>query len=77
MRRVVIEQAELCGIRVMEGSVPLDAIASAGEAFLTNSVRGMLPVVRLVSADLPEAGPVTQRLWDRILRWLNSGGTTR
>jgi branched-subunit amino acid aminotransferase/4-amino-4-deoxychorismate lyase len=77
MRRVVIERARQGGVDVIEGPVPLDAIGTADEAFLTNSVRGMLPVSRLLHAGLPAPGPVTQRLWDRILAWLNSGGTTR
>jgi branched-subunit amino acid aminotransferase/4-amino-4-deoxychorismate lyase len=77
MRKVVIERAGSCGIRVIEGSVTLAATGSCDEAFLTNSVRGMLPVARLLSADLPAPGPVSQRLWDHILPWLNSGGTTR
>lgn len=73
MRRVVIERAAIEGIPVVEGPVSLDLIGSADEAFLTNSVRGMLPVARLLHADLPAPGPLTQRLWDRILPWLSSG----
>ena len=77
MRRVVIEQARGLGIEVSEGPVPLDAIDAADEAFLTNSVRGMLPVARLLRAGFTATGPVTRLLWDRILPWLGSGGTTR
>ena len=77
MRRVVIEQARVLGIEVSEGPVPLDAIDSTDEAFLTNSVRGMLPVARLLQAGFTAPGPMTRRLWDRILPWLESGGTTR
>jgi branched-chain amino acid aminotransferase len=76
MRRVVIEQARRRGINVIEGPVPLGAIDSADEAFLTNSIRGILPVARLLHAERPAPGPVTQRLWDEILRWLESGSTT-
>jgi branched-chain amino acid aminotransferase len=76
MRRVVIEHARRLGIEVIEEPVPLSAIDSADEAFLTNSVRGMLPVVRLLHAELPAPGPVTHQLWGLILPWLNSGGTT-
>jgi branched-subunit amino acid aminotransferase/4-amino-4-deoxychorismate lyase len=75
MRRVVIERARSCGIEVVEGPVTLDAIGSADEAFLTNSVRGILPVARLLHADLPAPGPLTHRLWDKIRSWLESGGT--
>jgi branched-subunit amino acid aminotransferase/4-amino-4-deoxychorismate lyase len=76
MRGVVIEQARIHGIPVVEGPVSLDEIDSAHEAFLTNSVRGILPVARLLHADLPAPGPLTRRLWDRIRTWLESGGTT-
>jgi branched-subunit amino acid aminotransferase/4-amino-4-deoxychorismate lyase len=76
MRRVAIERARSCGIGVLEGAVTLDAIETADEAFLTNSVRGMLPIARLLHAELPAPGPVTQRLWGTVLPWLESGGTT-
>ena len=76
MRRVVIERAGIEGIPVVEGPVSREMLGSADEAFLTNSVRGMLPVARLLHADLPAPGPVTRGLWDRILPWLESGGTT-
>ena len=49
---------------------------TAGEAFLTSSVRGMLPIARLLNSDLPSPGPVTRQLWNDILPWLESGGTT-
>jgi branched-subunit amino acid aminotransferase/4-amino-4-deoxychorismate lyase len=73
MRRVVIERARHCGIEVIEGNVFLDAIGAADEAFLTNSVRGMLPVARLLHAEWPAPGAVTRRLWDEILPRLESG----
>jgi branched-chain amino acid aminotransferase len=76
MRRVAIEQARRCGIAVVEGPVSLDAIDMADEAFLTNSVRGMLPIVRLLHAELRAPGPVTRRLWGAVFPWLESGGTT-
>jgi branched-subunit amino acid aminotransferase/4-amino-4-deoxychorismate lyase len=76
MRRVVIERARCCGIKVVEGPVSLDAIALADEAFLTNSVRGILPISRLLHAEMPAPGPLTQRVWDEVFPWLVSGGTT-
>jgi branched-chain amino acid aminotransferase len=74
MRRVVIERARKAGIEVVEGPVGLNAIASASEAFLTNSVRGMLPVAHLLDRSYSLPGAVTQRLWGAILPWLESGG---
>jgi branched-chain amino acid aminotransferase/4-amino-4-deoxychorismate lyase len=74
MRRVVIERARVLGIEVVEGPVPLEAIDATAEAFLTNSVRGMLPVARLLHARWPVPGPLTRRLWDTLRPWLGSGG---
>jgi branched-chain amino acid aminotransferase len=76
MRRVVVERARCCGIKVVEGPVSLDAIALADEAFLTNSVRGILPISRLLHAEMPAPGPLTQRVWDEVFPWLVPGGTT-
>jgi branched-subunit amino acid aminotransferase/4-amino-4-deoxychorismate lyase len=76
MRRVVLDHAERLGLAVFEGRVSLESLANADEAFLTNSVAGMLPVCRLLGRDLPAPGPVAQRLWSVILPWLESGGTS-
>ena len=75
MRRVVLDHAARLRDRGHRGArCRSTSIGSADEAFLTNSVRGMLPVARLLHADLPAPGPVTRRLWDEILPWLESGG---
>src|SRR5262249_37751367 len=75
MRRVVLDRAARLGLEVGEGPVPSAEIAKADEAFLTNSVRGMLPVARLLDAELPAPGPVTSQLWNDIVSWLESGVT--
>jgi branched-subunit amino acid aminotransferase/4-amino-4-deoxychorismate lyase len=77
MRRLVLERAATLGFEIEEGPLPLRRIDSAGEAFLTSSVRGMLPIVRLMNAELPAPGLVTRQLWDDLLTWLESGGTPR
>jgi branched-subunit amino acid aminotransferase/4-amino-4-deoxychorismate lyase len=77
MRRVVIERAARLGIQVVEGPLRREEAARAGEAFLTSSVRGMLPVARLLDVDLTVPGPVTTRLWSDIVCWLESGGLAR
>jgi branched-subunit amino acid aminotransferase/4-amino-4-deoxychorismate lyase len=74
MRGLVLEQAERSGVEFSLDPLPIESIAGAGEAFLTNSLRGMLPVARLLDRALPAPGPVTRRLWDEILPWLESGG---
>jgi len=76
MRRVVLDRAARLGLEVEEGPLPLARIDTASEAFLTSSVRGMLPIARLMNGELPVPGPVTRHLWNDILPWLESGGTT-
>lgn len=74
MREVVIERARQLGLEVEEVLMPRDQFATVDEAFLTNSVRGMLPVARLFDRELPAPGVVTRELWAAILPWLESGG---
>jgi branched-chain amino acid aminotransferase len=76
MRTVVIEHAQRMGLGVVLEPLPRERIATADEAFLTNSVRGMLPIARLPNRQLPAPGPVTRQLWAEIVPWLETGGTT-
>jgi len=75
MRRVVLEQAARLGIETVEAPLPLAQLATAEEAFLTNSGRGVAPIAVLLNHPLAAPGPVTSRLWGAILPWLESGGT--
>jgi branched-subunit amino acid aminotransferase/4-amino-4-deoxychorismate lyase len=77
MRQVVLDRAAQLGLEIDEGPLPLARIEEASEAFLTSSVRGMLPIARLMSAGFPAPGPVTRHLWSEILPWLESGGSAR
>ena len=76
MRGVVVERARRLGIPVEERSLPLEQLSTADEAFMTNSLCGMLPIARLMDRELPAPGPLTRQLWDDTLTWLQSGGTT-
>jgi branched-chain amino acid aminotransferase len=76
MRMVVVELAARIGLEVVQEPLPFDRIATADEAFLTSSVRGVLPIARLVDRELPSPGPVTGQLWTAVSSWLESGGTT-
>jgi branched-subunit amino acid aminotransferase/4-amino-4-deoxychorismate lyase len=76
MRGVVLERARLLGIEVEEGPLPLERIRTTDEAFMTNSLWGMLPIAQLLDRELPAPGPLTRQLWDETLPWLQSGGTT-
>lgn len=74
MRQVVLERAAGIGLDVEEGPLPVERLFSADEAFLTSSLRGILPVACVMEHKLPAPGPVTQRLQDQVLLWLESGG---
>jgi branched-subunit amino acid aminotransferase/4-amino-4-deoxychorismate lyase len=76
MRGLVLERARRLGIEVEEGPLPLERISTIDEAFMTNSLWGMLPIARLLDRELPARGPLTRQLWDATLPWLQSGGTT-
>jgi branched-chain amino acid aminotransferase len=76
MRHLVLEWAEQAGLEVEETSLPVERIGSVDEAFLTNSVRGVVPIATLMGVEYPAPGPATQRLWNEILAWLERGGST-
>jgi branched-chain amino acid aminotransferase len=75
MRRVVLERAKRLKLKTDESPLPLDAARSVSEAFLTNSVRGIMPVSRLFGKELPVCGPVTAQLALATLTWLRTGGS--
>jgi branched-chain amino acid aminotransferase len=75
MRQVVVERADQMRINFTCGPLPRARIATADEAFLTNSVRGILPIKTLLDRELQAPGPLTRRLWDDLLAWLRSGAT--
>ena len=74
MRGLVIERARLLGLEVAEESLPVERIEAADEAFLTNSVRGIVPVKRLMDFGFPAPGRVTFEIWKNVRAWLESGG---
>jgi branched-subunit amino acid aminotransferase/4-amino-4-deoxychorismate lyase len=74
MRAVVLARARHLGLEAVECLLPLDRIGTADEAFLTSSLRGILPITRLLDRELPSPGPVTRQLWSDVLYWLEAGG---
>jgi branched-subunit amino acid aminotransferase/4-amino-4-deoxychorismate lyase len=77
MRGLILEQAPVFGLRVLEVPLTEDLLETADEAFLTNSVRGMIPLARLFERTFePVPGPATEHLWGKVSAWLHSGGTT-
>jgi branched-chain amino acid aminotransferase len=75
MRGLVIERARLLGLDVVEEWLPLDRIETADEAFLTNSVRGIVPLERVMDFGFPAPGRVTLEIWKNIREWLESRGS--
>jgi branched-subunit amino acid aminotransferase/4-amino-4-deoxychorismate lyase len=69
MRALVLECAAAAGLAVQERSVTRADLAAA-EVFLTNSVRGILPVDRLFDQTYTVPGAATVRLCDRVECWL-------
>jgi branched-chain amino acid aminotransferase len=74
MRQVILERATSLGMDVAAETLPFERIESVDEAFLTNSVRGILPLGRLMHVEYSRLGPVTLELWNNTLRWLEAGG---
>lgn len=60
--RAVCDLAEEAGIEVLREFVPLDDVGSFDEAFLTTSVRSVIPVTRIDGTDFVHRGPVTGAL---------------
>ena len=55
-------------IKVNEGFLKMDTLYSADEAFLTNSLAGIVPLVKVDSRVIGEGrpGPVTKRLMELL-----------
>jgi branched-subunit amino acid aminotransferase/4-amino-4-deoxychorismate lyase len=83
MRGLVIAIARELGIAVIDGErgISFTSVREASEAFLTNSVRGIMPIamarMALGSVDVawPAPGPVTRVLQQALLERLHSGAS--
>jgi branched-subunit amino acid aminotransferase/4-amino-4-deoxychorismate lyase len=74
MRSLILERGPRLGLDVREAPLGLlDRLFRPEEVFLTNSVRGIMPVGEWGEARFPVPGPVARRLWDDIRSWLESG----
>jgi branched-chain amino acid aminotransferase len=76
MRGLVLEMATAIGMAVHERSVTAGELDRADEAFLTNAVRGIVPVGRTPDRTFAVPGPGTLRLRDQVERWLRNGEKT-
>jgi branched-chain amino acid aminotransferase len=74
-RARVLELARELGVQVREQALPLPSLADADEAFLTSTVREILPLVRVGSRPVGSGapGPVTARL-HAVFRYRAGGG---
>lgn len=72
MREVVRERALDLKMDVREGEISRKVFPMVQEAFLTNSVRGIIPLARL-GHKLTAPGPVTAKLWESVRTWLERG----
>ena len=75
MRQVVIDEATSGGVRVLETDVERGMINSASEIFLTNSVRGLIPVENWSGRDyrpIDPNFPVTSSLRELVSTRLTS-----
>jgi branched-chain amino acid aminotransferase len=92
MRELVIERAERVGLDVFQGFWPCYRLNEADEVFLTNAVRGVVPVHQLfileegaepggrapqLLKEWPAPGPWTQRLAADLNGCLSNGGALR
>ena len=68
-RRPLLDLARARGLTVEERSLRPGDLKSADEAFITSSIRGVLPVVRVdgVAVATGRVGPVTRLLSDAYL----------
>ena len=66
-RAAVLDLASESGIEAAETEVTLDGLRTSDEAFLTNSVMGVMPLTRLEDAPISDGdvGPLTEQLSQR------------
>jgi branched-subunit amino acid aminotransferase/4-amino-4-deoxychorismate lyase len=76
MRALVLERAAGAGLSPVacERGVSETDLETADEVFLTNAVRGLVPVGRTPGRSFTAPGPWTCRLNDRVTEWLHRRG---
>lgn len=67
-RSIVLDAARATGMVIHEGKVRLKRLETAGEAFLSSSVRGIRPLVRFEGRAVGdgEPGPITRALAEKV-----------
>jgi branched-subunit amino acid aminotransferase/4-amino-4-deoxychorismate lyase len=81
MRALVLELAPAVGLEpvLAEWGISRDQLLRADEVFLTNAVRGIIPVGRIMDSLSPQQlsapGPGTTRLRDAVEEWFEQEGS--
>ena len=60
IRRMIIQDAQARGLKVLTGEFKLDNLGNADEVFMTNSVLGVAPVIKIGQSEF-KIGPVTRQ----------------
>jgi para-aminobenzoate synthetase / 4-amino-4-deoxychorismate lyase len=77
-RARAIEAAARLGIELREEVLSIDRLVEAGQAFLTNSIRGIEPVRSVDERELSAPGSVVSRLAEELKRiWIGSDAAQR
>jgi branched-subunit amino acid aminotransferase/4-amino-4-deoxychorismate lyase len=77
MRALILDRGRIAGFVLRETQLGLmEPLFRPEEIFLTNSVRGIVPVRQWGEARFPAPGPVTRSLWGAVRSWLESGGSS-
>jgi len=74
MRGLVLELAPALGLSILEGDLAGGDLDTAEEVFLTNAVRGIMPVAQVAGRVFMPPGPWTRRLHDEVVEWLQHEG---
>jgi branched-chain amino acid aminotransferase len=75
MRQVVLERASLLDIEISERNISMDSLKTASEVFLTNSVRGVMPVRFFDGRGFEIPAAMTSKIRHDVLGWLDRGGS--
>ena len=74
MRGLVLELAPALGLAIREGDLSGHDLDRAEEVFLTNAVRGVIPVAQASGRVFENPGPWTLRLHHAMVEWLEREG---
>lgn len=75
MRSAVLEWARTAGFAIDEREIDRSEIDQADELFLTNSVRGIMPVMRILDRSLEAPGELTRECSSQMAAFWREGDT--